>query len=205
MKQLFIIRHGETDNNKAGIIQGRSLDASINDLGRMQAKAICDALEPFEIQKIVASGLRRTHETAQPLANQRKLEIYTYPELDEIDFGVLEGRSFTNIKDDVMEVHEKWKGGDVDFAPKNGESPKQTYQRANGKVEDVLKNSTEESIVFMIHGRLTRILLSEWLGLGLKNMHQIEHQNGAINHLTWHDGFFKAVELNKTEHLLELV
>ncbi|MAO64018.1 MAG: histidine phosphatase family protein [Balneola sp.] len=205
MKQLFIIRHGETDNNKAGIIQGRSLDASINDLGRMQAEAIREAMEPFEIQKIIASGLRRTHETADPLATRRKLKIHKYSQLDEIDFGVLEGRSFTKIKDEVMEVHEKWKGGDVDFAPENGESPRHTFNRANDKVTDILENSSEESMVFFIHGRLTRILLSEWLGYGLRNMHKIEHQNGAINHLTWHNGLFKAVELNKTDHLLELV
>lgn len=205
MKQLFIIRHGETDNNKQHIIQGRSLDASINELGRLQADAICDALEPYEVHKIIASGLCRTHETAQPLASQRKLEILKYSELDEINFGVLEGKVFTEIKDEVMEVHEKWKGGNVDYAPENGESPRQTYARANTKVEEVLKSSPEESIVFVIHGRLTRILLSEWLGYGLRNMHKIEHQNGAINHLTWHNGKFKAVELNKTEHLMELV
>ena len=205
MKQIFIVRHGETDNNKAGIIQGRSLDASINELGRMQARAISEALEPFDIQKIVASGLRRTHETAQPLAEKRKLSIEKYPELDEINFGVLEGRSFTNIKDEVMELQKQWESGNLDFAPKNGESPRQTFTRANNKVNEVLETSTEESIVFVIHGRLTRILLSEWLGYGLRNMHKIEHQNGAINHLSWKGGIFKALELNKTDHLLELV
>jgi probable phosphoglycerate mutase len=205
MKQLFFIRHGETDNNKASIIQGRSLDASINELGLLQAKAICEALEPFKIQKIVASGLRRTHETVQPLAEKRKLEIIKYPELDEIDFGVLEGKVFTEIKDQVLEVHEQWSKGNVDYAPENGESPRQTFSRANSKVQEVLETSEEESIVFMIHGRLTRILLSEWLGHGLKNMHKIEHQNGAINRLSWKEGKFEAVELNMTDHLLELI
>jgi probable phosphoglycerate mutase len=205
MKQLFFIRHGETDNNKASIIQGRSLDASINELGRLQAKAICEALEPFNIQKIVASGLRRTHETVQPLAEQRKLKIEKYPELDEIDFGIMEGKVFTEIQEQVMEVHEQWKGGNVDFAPEKGESPLQTFTRANSKVVEVLESSKEEYIVFMIHGRLTRILLSEWLGYGLHNMHKIEHQNGAINRLTWKAGKFEAVELNKTDHLVELV
>lgn len=205
MKQLFFIRHGETDNNKASIIQGRGLDASINELGRLQAKAICDALEPFNIQKIVASGLRRTHETVQPLAEQRKLKIEKYPELDEIDFGIMEGKVFTEIQEQVMEVHEQWKGGNVDFAPEKGESPLQTFTRANSKVVEVLESSKEEYIVFMIHGRLTRILLSEWLGYGLHNMHKIEHQNGAINRLTWKAGKFEAVELNKTDHLVELV
>lgn len=205
MKQLFFIRHGETDNNKASIIQGRSLDASINELGRMQAKAIREALEPYDVQRIVASGLRRTHETVQPLAEQRKLDIEKYPELDEIDFGVLEGKVFTDIRGQVMEVHEQWKGGNVDYAPEDGESPRQTYNRANNKIKEVLESSQEEYIVFMIHGRLTRILLSEWLGYGLHNMHKIEHQNGAINRLTWKAGKFEAVELNITDHLVDLV
>jgi probable phosphoglycerate mutase len=104
----------------------------------------------------------------------------------------------------LLEVHTQWKGGNIDFAPNKGESPRVAFERAHGKVQEVLEHSGEESIVFMIHGRLTRILLSEWLGYGLKNMHKIEHQNGAINHLSWENGIFKAVALNKTEHLLEL-
>jgi probable phosphoglycerate mutase len=205
VKQIFVIRHGETDNNKAGIIQGRSINASINQLGRQQAESICEAVKPFTIQKIVASGLKRTHETAQPLADYLNLSIEKHPELDEIDFGILEGKSFSDIEVEMQEVHDKWVSGNVDFAPKNGESPREVFERANTKVQEVLQNSEEENIVFMVHGRLTRILLSEWLGYGLKNMHKIEHQNGAINHLIWQNGEFKAVELNMTDHLMELV
>lgn len=205
MRQLFFIRHGETDNNKAGIIQGRSIDAPINEVGRRQAEAIRKALEPFDIHRMVASGLRRTHETLQPLASERELVVEKYSELDEINFGVLEGQSFKEIQGDVLEVHEQWKSGNVKFAPSNGESPLEAFNRANNKVSQVLEDTQNENIVFMIHGRLTRILLSEWLGHGLKNMHEIEHQNGAINHLSWSAGSFKAVRLNVTDHLTELV
>jgi probable phosphoglycerate mutase len=205
MRQLFFIRHGETDNNKAGIIQGRSIDASINKVGRRQAEAIKQALQQYDIHRIVASGLRRTHETLEPLASERKLEVEKYSELDEINFGILEGQSFKEIKGDVLEVHEQWKSGNVHFAPRNGESPQEAFNRANAKIIDVLEATENENIVFMIHGRLTRILLSEWLGYGLKNMHKIEHQNGAINHLNWEAGTFEAVRLNMTDHLVELV
>lgn len=205
MRQLFFIRHGETDNNKAGIIQGRSIDAPINEIGRRQAEAIKQALQPFDIHRVVASGLRRTHETLQPLASDRKLVMEKYSELDEINFGILEGQSFKDIKGDVMEVHEQWKSGNVEFAPNNGESPQEAYNRANAKVNEVLEATEDENIVFMIHGRLTRILLSEWLGYGLKNMHEIDHQNGAINQLNWKAGSFEAVRLNMTDHLAELV
>lgn len=205
MRQLFFIRHGETDNNKAGIIQGRSIDASINEMGKRQAEAIKNALRPYEVHRVVASGLRRTHETVEPIASERGLVVEKYSELDEINFGILEGQSFKQIRGDVLEVHEQWISGNVTYAPNNGESPKEAFDRANAKVTEVLKTSENENIVFMIHGRLTRILLSEWLGFGLKNMHKIEHQNGAINHLKWIDGSFEAVQLNMTDHLSELV
>lgn len=204
MKQIFVIRHGETDNNKAHIIQGRGLDASINEFGRLQAKAIADALKEYDIQRIICSGLKRTHETAEPLASQYQLDIEKYPELDEINFGILEGQSFKEIKDQVMEVHDEWRGGNVDYAPENGESPRAAFARANGKAEEVLEQASEDTIAFVVHGRLIRILLSVWLGYGLKNMHKVEHQNGAINHLTWNKGEFKAVELNSVDHLHEL-
>ena len=205
MKQIFTIRHGETDNNKAHIMQGRGLDASINELGRLQAEAIREALEPFPIDKIVASSLVRTHETVQPLADERKLSIEKYAELDELDFGEFEGKVFMDYEDEIMALHDQWVSGKVDVSPEGGESPQQAFDRANAKVMEVIENSEEENIVFMIHGRLTRILLSVWLGYGLPNMHKIEHQNGAINHLTWDDGKFEAIELNKTDHLVELV
>jgi|AntRauTorcE11897_2_1112592.scaffolds.fasta_scaffold01015_5 probable phosphoglycerate mutase len=204
MKQIFTIRHGETDNNKVGIMQGRGLDASINETGMLQAEAIRDALKPFQVDKIIASSLVRTHQTVQPLATERNLSIEKYAELDELDFGEFEGKVFMDFEDEIMALHDQWVSGKVGVSPKGGESPQQAFDRANAKVMEVLESSEEENIVFMIHGRLTRVLLSEWLGLGLKNMHKIEHQNGAINHLTWDEGKFKAVELNKIDHLLEL-
>lgn len=204
MKQLFIIRHGETDVNKAGMIQGRSIDAPINNLGHQQASAIVEALESFSVQKIVTSSLLRTHQTAEPLAKKLNLTFKQYKDLDEIDFGELEGKEFSTIEEKIDSIHHKWSCGDLDCCASGGESPKKVYERANKCVQKILSTSPEQRIAFFIHGRLIRILLSEWLGHGLKNMHLIEHQNGAINILNWEKGEFEAVDLNNVEHLAEL-
>ena len=74
----------------------------------------------------------------------------------------------------------------------------------NAGTREIAENSSETHIAVFIHGRLIRILLSEILGLGLKNMHQIQHQNGAINHLIWENGVFKTVQLNIVNHLHHL-
>lgn len=204
MKQLFIIRHGETDINKAKVIQGRSINAPLNALGKQQAMAIVDVLEAFSVQKIIASSLVRTHQTAEPLAKKLGLDFEKHADLDEIDFGEFEGKEFSTIEDEINVIHTKWKLGEVDLAATGGESPRQVFERANRRVREILRTSGEENIAFVIHGRLIRILLSEWLGHGLKNMHLIKHQNGAINILRWSEEKFEAIELNKTDHLLEL-
>lgn len=205
MKNVFVIRHGETDINRNNMIQGRSINASINSLGRQQAKAIVKALEQYNIEKIVTSSLNRTYETAKPLIEFCGAGCVQYEELDELDFGELEGKEFEIISEKIEEIHQAWKNGDVELAVKGGESPMQAFERANRKIQHILENSAEQNIAFIIHGRLIRILLSEWLGLGLQNMHKIEHANGAINHLQWENGEFKAVQLHITEHLNELV
>jgi probable phosphoglycerate mutase len=66
---------------------------------------------------------------------------------------------------------------------------------------ELMESTGEETIAVVIHGRLIRILLSEWLGLGLRNMHKIDHQNGSVNQLVYKNGRFEAVYLNKTDHL----
>jgi broad specificity phosphatase PhoE len=201
MKQLYIIRHGETKFNKSHLMQGRGINASLNDTGRKQADAISVYLKDKPVSKIITSSLKRAKESAEPLCRLFNLKPEAYTELDEMDFGYLEGKSFNEVKSDLIHLHESWSSGKLETAPKNGETPIQVFKRANSKAEEILKLSDDECIVFILHGRLIRILLSEWLGLGLKNMHQIEHQNGAINYITWQENEYKAVELNMISHL----
>ena len=203
MKHLYIIRHGETAFNKSKKMQGRGIDASLNEKGRKQAESVVAFFEGKSVSKIVTSSLKRAKESVVPLCKSFNLDAEGYTELDEMDFGTLEGKRFDDVKSDLISLHQNWSSGELEMAPDNGENPIQVYKRASSKIEEILELSKEEHIVFLLHGRLIRILLSEWLGLGLKNMHQIEHQNGAINYLTWDAQKFEAVELNIINHLDE--
>ncbi|GAB5409477.1 MAG: histidine phosphatase family protein [Balneolaceae bacterium] len=201
MKQVYIIRHGETDNNKNHKLQGRGVNASINKTGRIQGEEIAFALKEVPIQKVVVSSLIRTLETAQPLIDQKDAVVESYAELDEMSFGKWEGEHFNDVKKDIHALNTRWMSGDITAEVEDGESPQQVFDRAGSKVVEILNHSEEEYIAFVIHGRLIRIILSEFLGKGLKNMHLIKHQNGAINHLTWNGDGFEVVILNKVDHL----
>ena len=201
MKHVFIIRHGETDNNKFHLLQGRGIDASINSKGQAQAQAVAEALEKFPITKVVTSSLIRTKETAQPLVDLKEPVVESYSDLDEMGFGKWEGTNFYDNKEEILALQQRWNEGEVNAEVPGGESPQQVYDRAAKKVVEVLENSDDEYIAFYVHGRLIRILLAGLLGIGLKNMQQIKHENGSINHLTWTKGGFEVVALNQVEHL----
>lgn len=186
-------------------MQGRGIDASINDRGREQAKAIAQFLEDKPISRIVTSSLKRTLETAQPIIQQHQPKVQSFKELDEMSFGELEGKEFVKVKNEIKKLHENWSSGNTTMRPPEGEHPEEVWHRASTKIGELLVCSEDEHIVLMLHGRLIRILLSEWLGYGLWNMHQIQHCNGSINHLTWDGKKFEAVALNITDHLKELV
>ena len=204
MKHLYVIRHGETKFNKSHRMQGRCINASINVKGREQAEAIASFLNEKTISKIVTSSLNRSIESANPLCELFNIEPEQYADLDEMNFGTLEGKPFKEVKEELKYLQERWSSGNLEVSPQDGENPLEVFERANSKVKEILATSEDHHIVFMLHGRLIRILLSKWLGLGLQNMHKIEHQNGAINHLKWDGENFEAVELNITEHLLSL-
>ncbi len=201
---IYLARHGETEYNRCNQIQGRGIDASLNDTGVQQAQAIARYLQDMSIQRIFSSSLKRSRQTAEEVARKYKLEVIFHPELDEMDFGILEGRPVSKIKSELKHLHERWKSGEVAFASDKGESPAAVFKRANNKARMILEENEERNLLFVLHGRLLRILLSEWLGYGLHNMHKIPHSNGALYHLRWNSTGFESLYINKTDHLVEL-
>jgi len=200
--RLFIIRHGETDFNKKNMMQGRGIDAPLNATGKKQSGQIAGVLKDENADQVVASSLIRSIQTAQVLAIQHSLPIQSYDELDEMNFGDLEGKKSAEIEGELNRIHQEWANGNVTLPMPGGESPLEVFERADGRIHGLLHNSPTNTIFLVLHGRLIRILLSEWLGYGLKNMHRIEHHNGAIYHVVKNGNSFQQVYLNKTSHLL---
>lgn len=200
-RRIFIARHGETEYNRKKLLQGRGIDASLNSTGIEQAKKLSAYLSRYPVQFLGSSSLRRSYETAGYHGKSIKKDVVQYSGLDEMDYGDFEGISFLDAEKEITKISQSWRSGRVDLRIPGGESPKDTFERANSAMMDLMKATGEETLALVIHGRLIRILLSEWLGLGLKNMHKIDHQNGSVYQLLFKNGNFEAVYLNKTDHL----
>lgn len=198
--RLFIARHGETEYNKKGLLQGRGIDAPLNETGLRQAEAISNYLIQYKPYRLISSSMQRAWQTAEPIENKAGLTILKNGDLDEMDFGKFEGKPYLDASEELQDLQKSWMNGDVTRPIPEGESPRDVFDRANGAVQDLLMKSDDGVMVMVLHGRLIRILLSEWLGFGLANMHKVEHQNGALYQLVY-NGKFESVYLNKTDHL----
>lgn len=201
MKKVYIVRHGETDYNKQMKIQGRGIDAPLNQTGRVQAEALCGFFQSRPVDTISVSSLQRTRQTAEPVASMKKVVINNFRELDEMDFGEMEGSSVTDTQNQVAVAKEKWEAGQTDFQIKGGESPKQVFDRASTRIEQILNEQTGKNMLFVLHGRLIRILLAGWLYQDIRYMQKIHHANGAINVLQYNNGNFEPLLLHYTNHL----
>ncbi len=94
MKQIYIIRHGETELNRQGIVQGRGINADLNDLGRAQAEAFYQTYKDVGFDKIYTSALKRTWQTVQKFIDS-ELPWERLSGLDELAWGVWEGKPNT--------------------------------------------------------------------------------------------------------------
>ena len=90
-RPFYFLRHGESELNAQRIIAG-SIDTELTALGRRQARAAADALANAPITAIYTSAMRRARDTAAPIAEKLGLPVTVISELDERNWGALEGK-----------------------------------------------------------------------------------------------------------------
>ena len=90
MTTLLLVRHGETDWNADGRLQGHT-DRPLNDFGRLQAQRLAAGLEDEELEAIYSSDLSRARETAEIVGGRLGLPVVLEPDLREKDWGTWEG------------------------------------------------------------------------------------------------------------------
>jgi len=200
-KELYIIRHGETDLNKQGIVQGRGINSDLNDTGRAQGAAFYAMYKDVPFEKVYTSALKRTHQTVKGFIDAG-LPWEQHAELDELAWGEWEGkqtseRSIGAFKD----ITEQWQAGNFDAHFKGGESPRDVEIRLQ-KIVDLIKSRTDEKLILIcMHGRALRLLMCMLADKPLSEMYDFPHQNTGLYKVSLTDGKFKITDVNNTEHL----
>ncbi len=201
-KTLYIIRHGETEYNRKGIIQGSGVDSDLNETGRKQAELFFRAYHHLPFDRVYTSELKRTFQSVAPFI-EKGVPHLALPELNEINWGIFEGRvsspEYAKIYDRMIN---DWRNGLLDRAVEGGETPNELQKRQRIGLEYVLNQTDENLVLVCMHGRAMRSFLSLMLNLELSKMDNFKHSNLCLYVLKYeaHKGFDLLVE-NSIEHL----
>ena len=129
MTHILLTRHGETDWNVIGRVQGWT-DTALNGLGRAQAAALAARLKDMPLSAVYSSDSCRAAETARPIAEQHGLALQTLPDLREKGFGDWEGLTVTDLERDYADLWHRYHVlHELDSAIPNGETYSDVYDR----------------------------------------------------------------------------
>lgn len=199
-KHIYIIRHGQTDLNLKGIVQGSGVDSSLNDTGRAQAAAFYDKYKNIPFEVLITSGLKRTHETAK-LFIDTGLSWEQTIDINEICWGDQEGKKATpESHAEYKQLMIDWKNGDFDGRMPNGESAAEMAERMQRFKQHLLERE-EEYILVVSHGRAMRCMMTVLLNKPLSNMDNYHHSNTGLYQFELMNGEFVLVKSNDKSHL----
>lgn len=192
---VYLIRHGKTEWNKAKRFQGQKNSPLIEE-GKKQVRELGRKLKDHDFAHCYCSPLGRTRETAG-LLNLKK-EFIHEDSFKEIDLGVLEGETFDKIEPHLMEIIDSfWKAPHL-FEGKltGGEDFQEVQKRSVGRLEELIKEHGEEDQILIVsHGALIKGVINHYLNKPLNEYWAPPFPKPAsLAILTFKGGRFTEVE-----------
>lgn len=201
VKKIYLIRHGQTDFNLRGIVQGSGVDADLNEFGKLQAEAFYQAFKHISFDKIYTSQLKRSWQSVEKFI-QKEIPWKKLEGLNEISWGNREGQAITPEEDAYYHrMLALWREGETQHKIEGGESPEDVVYRQIVALNHILAQENEECVLICMHGRAMRILLTHILHYPLKDMDTFEHENLCLYELVYTGTMFHIKNFNDTRHL----
>jgi probable phosphoglycerate mutase len=198
--RIVLVRHGETDWNATGRIQGHN-DTPLNTVGRRQARQVAQRLAHEPVRALYSSDLARAFETATIIGEPLGLTVITSPRLRERQYGAWEGLTAAEIQDRYPAQYAQWRTRSTDFAPPQGETISQLLTRALAELQTITHRHTREMVVVVTHGGLCYVLINHILGSVDGDRREFSFGNASIHMLEVTGDRWAVISMNETAHL----
>jgi 2,3-bisphosphoglycerate-dependent phosphoglycerate mutase len=198
--ELILIRHGETEWNRAGRVQGH-LDSALTAEGIAQAEACAERLRAETLDAVFASDLGRVRHTTQLLLAGREIPLETSAALRERAFGVGEGMTHAEIDQRFPQAFSRTRATDPDFAFDGGESKRQFHERITTVLQQIADGRAGQRLLIVTHGGVLGVVY-RWINqLPIAGPLTIEIPNVAYNCATLVGGNWTLTAWADTAHL----
>lgn len=193
--ELLLIRHALPIRRE--LVKGPA-DPELSDDGRTQARRLAAYLEAEQLDAIYASPLKRAQQTAQPLAEQRGVEIITSSGIAEWDQNSSE---YIPIEELKASNDPRWHAM-RDGAWTSDESESDFRDRTLGAIEDIISAHRGQRVAIVCHGGVINGYLSQVLGLAtFTRMFFYPNYTSIHRVAAASSGERSIVTINETSHL----
>lgn len=179
MKELILIRHGQTEGNRLKKYMGH-LDLSLNKEGKKEAARLKKIFKKEKIDSLFSSDLKRCIETAEFIKTGKKIQ--KTEQLREVNFGIFENLTYEEMKKKYPKQVEEWGNDWINYQPENGESVKIMSNRVIKFVDSLLENKNEKIIIVTHHGCISAIL-AHYITGSIKGCSKFKINNAAVTRL----------------------
>ena len=181
--KLIFIRHGQTDWNVRGKIQG-SYDIELNETGIRQAIELSDKLtkHKYEFKKIYSSPQKRALNTAKILSDSSNIEYVVIDDLREINMGEWEGLSWKEVDENYPTEYKEWKSNRRYTSPPKGESYEDMLQRVIKALHKII-NENKDDVVIITHSAVIMCLQCYITKTPFNKMLQFKTTNAEITEI----------------------
>ncbi|MEJ8554104.1 histidine phosphatase family protein [Tepidibacter sp. Z1-5] len=200
MIKFIFIRHGLTLDNESMKLSG-FIDSELSDKGKKQAKQTSIRLKDEKIDFIYSSPLKRAIDTAKEISQINNVDINILDELKEMNFGDFEGLTFKDIESNYKEEYERLKNKSFEYNFPNGENMIGFHGRISNKIDDIIKEQDDKTVLIVSHAGVIRACLSHLITKDHTYHWNFKIDNCSITIVEVVDNFSVIHNLNNTEHL----
>lgn len=165
---IHIIRHAETEWHAEDRYAGHT-EIALTQKGVDQSSQLANWASKKNISSVYTSGLSRAIETARPSLIQLKTESSVDKDLNEVNFGLIEGLNKQAFKQSFPIIWENFQTRPASTLFPSGESGEIALERAKKSILRVAKKWVDGEIMIISHGTLIRLLLTNFLGKNINS------------------------------------
>ena len=196
MMKVCLVRHGETDHNATGVLQGHN-PIPLNARGRRQAALVAERLATLHPSVLYSSDILRARETATIISQQLRLPVQFCEGLREWHVGTWAGKPVADYTTHLEAVN----AHPVTYVPAGGESQIQAQDRMVAQMQAFLPRHEGETILCVSHGKAIDLFARHILGLDVMETPAYAITNTSVNIFSSQDGVWQVVTLNEIRHL----
>lgn len=198
---LYVMRHGETDWNRFGKLQGRA-DIPLNEKGIALAEESAKGMRDIYFDRVISSPLLRARKTAEIISEGREIPFTVDERIQEISFGSYEGKRYMPKQGiiDAPEMENFFEHPELYKHSPDGESLAELIARTGEFLQELVhtKEYEEETILVVCHGAALRAVLANVKGVSLENFWgRGVHKNCGVSILEAHEGKITILEEGK--------